>query len=288
MYRIVILGSNGQVGQALTALAKRDRLPHVALGRGDCDIHRADSLTARISRNDFVVNCAAYTAVDKAETEVEQAYATNCVAVEKLASVCRVAGAPLMHLSTDYVFNGKHVGAASEHDSPSPQNVYGRSKLGGEMAIRAVVDRHLILRTSWVFSDKGSNFVKTIRRLGEQRKELRVVADQVGGPTAAHDIACAVLKMVERSRHREFESWGTYHFSGVPAVSWYEFARIILADKKVDVVPIRTAEYPTPARRPLNSVLDCSRIQHVFRIQQPDWKLSLYDVLRRIDLIGAS
>jgi dTDP-4-dehydrorhamnose reductase len=281
MTSLLILGAQGQVGRALLALASRAGVPHNALGRVECDITSPIAVGRAVSGSDFVVNCAAYTGVDRAETEAEAARTVNALGPRTIAAACAAAGIPLIHLSTDYVFDGESPRPSREGDQPRPLSVYGQSKLEGEIAVRDCLDRHIILRTSRIFSANGQNFVKTILRLASTQTELRVVDDQVGGPTAADDIAKAILRIVEIGARRGFVDWGTYHFSGAPAVSWYTFARAIVRNS-IPVVPIATMDYPRPARRPLNSVLDCSRISDVFGIAQPDWRAALHRVLEEL------
>jgi dTDP-4-dehydrorhamnose reductase len=278
MTRLLILGAQGQVGRALVARAGPAGIPHVALGRADCDITDLLALERAVQTSRMVINCAAYTSVDRAETEAEEAYRVNTVGVENLAKVCAAAGIPLVHLSTDHVFDGASPRPAREDDPTGPLNVYGRSKLGGEIAVRTCLESHIILRTSWIFSANGQNFVKTVIRLAHGQAQLPIVDDQVGGPTAADDLAKAILGIVTASIEPRFADWGTYHFSGAPAVSRYEFARAILADSGAVVLPVATPDYPTLARRPANSVFDCGRIFRVFGIRQPDWRIALASI----------
>jgi dTDP-4-dehydrorhamnose reductase len=277
---IVILGARGQLGRALATLAADREIAHRALGRAECDVTDRKMIDQAIQRASFVVNCAAYTAVDAAELEIAATYGVNAVACEHIASACADAGAPLLHVSTDCVFDGAGRHPWREQDPTRPVSTYGRSKLAGEMAVRSRLRSHIILRTSWVLSAHGSNFVKTICRLANERAQLSVVGDEVGGPTAAADIAAAILDIIAQTARRAFADWGTYHFSGSPATSRYEFARAILGDRRnVIVSSIATGEYNTAARRPLNSVLDCGRLTRVFGIVQPDWRPALRQVL---------
>jgi dTDP-4-dehydrorhamnose reductase len=286
MTRLLILGAQGQVGRALLAQADRAGIRHKALGRAECDITDAAASKRAVSGSDFVVNCAAYTAVDRAEAESDAARKANVLGARNIAAACAAAGIPLLHLSTDYVFDGESPWPAREDDPTRPLSVYGQSKLAGEIAVRELLDRHIILRTSWVFSAHGQNFVKTVLRLASTGAELRIVHDQVGGPTAADDIGQAILRIVDVAARPGFADWGTYHFSGAPPVSWFAFARAIVGDG-VPVRPIATADYPRPARRPLNSVLDCSRISDVFGIAQPDWRVALGQVLTELEATAA-
>jgi dTDP-4-dehydrorhamnose reductase len=272
---LAILGAEGQVGRALTALAYEKSIAHRAFGRAECDITDADAVKRAVAGSSIVVNCAAYTAVDRAEADQESAWCVNALGPEHIAEACAKSGLPLVHLSTDYVFDGESPRPSREDDPPRPLNVYGRSKLAGEEKVRERLARHVILRTSWVFSSHGANFVRTVLRLAHSQPQLRIVADQIGGPTAADDVAKAILEIARACEQPRFAAWGTYHFSGTPEVSWYEFARAIVAKRGTPVVPIPTKDFPTPARRPLNSVLDCSHILNVFGIPQPDWRPAL-------------
>jgi len=282
MSDLVILGAHGQVGRALVAQAGQRHISNRAFGEAECDISDCRAVDQAVKGARFVVNCAAYTAVDRAETEVEAANRVNRIGAGIVAEACAQAAIPLLHLSTDYVFDGHNPRPAREDDKPRPLGVYGQSKLGGELAVRERLKSHIILRTSWIFSAHGQNFVKTILRLANTKPELRVVADQIGGPTAADDIATAILDIIAISTAPEFGQWGTYHFSGTPAVSWFEFANAIVAHRGAVVLPIATQDYPLPARRPSNSVLDCSRIYSVFGIVQPDWRVALRNVLNEL------
>jgi dTDP-4-dehydrorhamnose reductase len=282
MTHLLILGAQGQVGNALAARARAAGLSFDALTRADCDITDPAAVARAVASGRCVVNCAAYTAVDRAEAEAAAAHAVNAAGAGNVAAACAQAGVPLVHLSTDYVFDGESRAPMREDDPPRPLSVYGRSKLAGEVAVRDLHRAHIVLRTSWVFSAHGQNFVKTMMRLAQAQSPLRVVDDQVGGPTAADDIAQAILDVVAIVSRPGFAGWGTYHFSGAPPVSWCAFARAILANRGVEVVPIVTADYPRPARRPMNSVLDCSRIFRVFAIEQPDWRAALGNVLETL------
>jgi dTDP-4-dehydrorhamnose reductase len=270
--QIAILGAHGQVGRALTALAHHRNIAHRALSRAQCDIRDPDSVRRAIAGTGMVVNCGAYTAVDQAETDEENAFHVNAVGAQNVATACAQADMALIHLSTDYIFDGENARPAREDDPARPLNAYGRSKLAGEQKVRERLERHIILRTSWVFSEAGANFFTTVLRLAKSQPELRIVADQIGGPTAAPDIAQAIFAIARAAEAPGFTAWGTYHFSGAPPVSWYEFARAIVRRRAIPVIPVSTADYPRPARRPKNAVLDCSRIARTFGIVQPDWR----------------
>jgi len=282
MMQLLILGAQGQVGRALAARAQQASICCDALGRRECDITDRAAVERVVKPGRVVVNCAAYTAVDRAESEPEDAYRVNSVGVGNVAAACAKAGSPLIHLSTDYIFDGESREPAREGDPPRPLSVYGQSKLAGEIEVRQRLPMHIILRTSWIFSTHGRNFVKTILQLANGKPQLRVVGDQVGGPTAADDVAKAILDITAITGESGFSDWGTYHFSGTPAVSWCGFARAIVGQCGTVVLPTTTADYPTPARRPLNSVLDCSRIFQVFGIEQPDWRGPLANVIEAL------
>ena len=285
--RVLVFGKTGQVALALQRQAGRHGAILTALGREVADLADpaacAAVLAARIDAVDVVINAAAYTAVDRAEAEPDLAQLVNAAAPAALARVAAAAGKPFLHISTDYVFDGSGNRPWQVDDPTGPLGVYGATKLAGEQGVVAAGGRHAILRTSWVFSADGSNFVKTMLRLGGQRDSLNVVADQIGGPTSADDIADAVLKMAQ-ALHAGQGTPGTYHFAGSPDVSWAAFAREIFvqAGMAVRVVDIPSTDYPTPARRPANSRLDCTSLQAAFGIARPDWRSGLAQVLRAL------
>jgi dTDP-4-dehydrorhamnose reductase len=270
----------GQSGQVATELAK---LPGITcFGRQHADLSdpKACANLIRAQAPIAVINAAAYTAVDRAESEENLAHMINAEAPAAMARTCADLGIPFVHISTDYVFAGDGVASWQETDTVAPQNAYGRSKLAGEDAVRAAGGVHAILRTSWVVSAYGNNFIKTMLRLGDERDSLSIVGDQIGGPTPAHDIAVACQKIAQ-TLLIEPNKAGTYHFSGGPNVSWADFAREIFTQSKLScqVTDIPTSDYPTPATRPLNSRLDCTALQESFAIQRPDWKQGLTDIL---------
>lgn len=232
---------------------------------------------------DLIINAAAYTAVDAAEEEETTATLINGDTPAAIARAAAAKAIPMLHISTDYVFNGSGEAPWSVDDPVNPLGAYGRSKLKGEEGVRAVGGAHSILRTSWVFSAHGSNFVKTMLRLAETRDSVAVVSDQIGGPTAAIDIADALWTMAQAFHTGQGKS-GTYHFSGGPDVSWADFAREIFAQtkKNIDVKDIPSSDYPTPAKRPANSRLDCSTLEVDYGIKRPDWRKSLADVLNEV------
>lgn len=277
---ILVFGRSGQVAQALARLAP----DAVFLSRDQADLSdpHACALAIRAHAPHAVINAAAYTAVDKAESEEALATVINGAAPAAMARESAALGIPLVHISTDYVFDGAGDQPFAPDHPTAPLGAYGRSKLAGEHGLRAAGGIHAILRTSWVFSSHGSNFVKTMLRLGAERDALRVVADQIGGPTSARAIAASCLSMAEALRHAP-ENSGTYHLSGAPAVSWADFARAIMAGAGLGCVieDIPTSAYPTPARRPLNSRLDCTTLAR-FGLAQPDWRKDLKDVIAEV------
>ncbi|MES9906216.1 MAG: dTDP-4-dehydrorhamnose reductase [Sedimenticola sp.] len=287
--RVLVTGARGQVGTELIQQGEDLELQMLAAGHAELDITQQDAVNGfiQVQQPDIVINAAAYTAVDQAESEPELAYAINRDGAAYLAQACADNNIPLLHLSTDYLFDGSKEGTYSETDSPNPQGVYGKSKLEGDRAIDSILKQYLILRVSWVFGANGNNFVKTMLRLGKERDVLRVVADQQGGPTWAGAIATTLLNLVKRWGDGEAIPWGTYHYSGQPATTWQGFAEAIfeqaeklgMIDKQPKVEPITTAEYPTPAQRPLNSVFDCHKIARKLGIPQPDWRTGLNNVL---------
>lgn len=279
--RIALLGQTGQVAREVQAQAP-EGWEIVALGRDAADFTNPLATLAALkrARPEAVINAVAYTAVDRAEEDEALAQQINGATPGLLAAECAAMGVPFVHLSTDYVFAGSGEAPYAPADATAPQNAYGRSKLAGEDAVRAAGGSHVILRTSWVFSSHGANFVKTMLRLGAERDRLTIVADQIGGPTPARAIAAACLRIAEALCEDAGQS-GTYHFSGIPEVSWAEFAREIFARAGIscEVVDIPTSDYPTPAQRPLNSRLDCRATETVFGIARPDWRAGLAEVL---------
>ena len=266
--KVLVFGAGGQIGCEVCRAAWPSGYAVLPLDQNAVDITKIAAVTAMLACEtpDLVINLAAYTAVDRAESEPEAAWAVNCAGAAHVAAACDASATPLIHLSTDYVFDGRKTEAYQEDDAVGPLNVYGRSKEAGERAVRAALARHVIIRSAWVFGAYGANFVKTMLRLGTERPVLRVVADQRGCPTAAADIAAALIVIAKHIERGKME-WGTYHFVGSGAVSWHGFAQAIfnLAAPQLTACPqieaITTDQYPTPARRPMNSVLDCRKIE---------------------------
>jgi dTDP-4-dehydrorhamnose reductase len=286
--KILVTGARGQVGRELARRGEARGFEMEALDRQALDIADPQAVAERVCRPGpaLVVNAAAYTAVDRAESEPELAFAVNRDGPAHMALACGRAGMPLIHLSTDYVFDGDKAGPYLETDPVSPLGIYGRSKEEGEGKVRAHLREHVILRTSWVYGVHGHNFVKTILRLARERKVIRVVADQRGCPTSAADLAEAVLEIAARLGGNR---WGTYHYCGEGATTWHAFAEAILAEARKhtllvaeQVEPITTAQYPTPARRPANSVLDCSLFTRTFGIKPRPWRESLAHVISEL------
>lgn len=283
---LLVIGRTGQVATELARRAPGARF----LGREVCDLSEPEACAAaiRAAAPSAVINAAAWTAVDRAESAEAEATIVNGAAPGAMARACAGLGIPFVHISTDYVFDGSGTAPWTPADAPAPVNAYGRSKRAGEVAVAAAGGVHAVLRTAWVFSAHGSNFVKTMLRLGATRPVLTVVADQIGGPTPAAAIADACLTIAGRLREAPGLS-GLYHFSGSPDTSWAEFAREIFrqAGMATTVTDIPTSAYPTPARRPANSRLDCTGLQAAFGIARPDWRAGLAAVLAEIEGIRA-
>lgn len=283
MSRTVIIGRSGQVASALQHL----RPDALVLGRDACDLSDPPAAAAALARviggASAVINAAAWTAVDRAEAEEPAATTVNATSPGALALVAADAGVPFLHISTDYVFDGGGSAAFTPDNPTGPLSAYGRSKLAGEIAVRAARGPHVILRTSWVFSAHGANFVKTMLRLGAGRPTLSVVADQTGGPTPALAIAGALLTIADAFAAGQGHS-DTFHLSGAPDVTWADFARAIMTQARLPatVTDIATSAYPTPARRPANSRLDCASLRLAYGIARPDWRAGLRDVLDQL------
>ncbi|MGE3919500.1 MAG: dTDP-4-dehydrorhamnose reductase [Gammaproteobacteria bacterium] len=282
MKKILLLGANGQVGSDIVAAKDHYAIDLIPCDRQTADITNKTQLSQIIHhhRPDAVINAAAYTLVDKAETEKDIAFAINTTGPEYLAEICNQLNIPLLHFSTDYIFDGKKDYPYSEDDHASPQGIYAQSKWLGEEAIRKKHSKHIILRVSWVFGKNGNNFVKTMLRLMEEKEQLNIVADQKGCPTYATDIAHAALQIILNP------SFGTFHYCGQPATTWHGFASIIyeaiqskhlVNTKKINA--ITTSEYPTPAKRPMNSILDCKKIKNTFNLECSNWKKGLIEML---------
>lgn len=284
--KILITGQHGQVSQALQAhLQGLGEL--MVLGSNQLDLAKPDQIREQIRahRPDLIINAAAHTAVDQAESEPDAAFAINAIAPGILAQEAKALGIPLIHYSTDYVFDGSKPAPYTEADTPNPLSVYGQSKLAGEQAIAAAGGQYLILRTSWVYSNQGKNFLLTMQRLLQEKPQMRIVADQIGAPTWAGTIAGSTRALIERWLAGEAGKWGIYHLTAQGETSWFGFAQAIgehlHADGKAcaELEAIPSSAYPTPAMRPLNSRLDCSRLQQQWHVSQPHWQDALRECL---------
>jgi dTDP-4-dehydrorhamnose reductase len=288
---LAIIGSKGQLGWELVRQGEAWGLKILALDYPEIDISDLASVDACFdsTKIEFMINAAAYTAVDRAESEPQAVFAVNRDGPANLAKRCRDRSIPLIHLSTDYVFDGTKKGVYIEEDPVAPLGVYGESKAAGEAEVRKHLPRHIIARTAWLYGVHGHNFVKTMLRMGREKDTLRVVSDQYGCPTFAADFADTILEMAKQAETSNSVPWGTYHYCGRGGTTWHAFAEAIFeiagqyekfAVKRV--IPISTAEYPTPVRRPANSVLNCSKIERYFGIRPRPWRESLAEMIEQL------
>ncbi len=293
--RILLTGAKGQLGREILKQAPGNACDCIGIDIAEADLTDPGQVERVMdtSRPDLLINAAAYTQVDAAETDARAAFAANRDAAAHLAAACAAARIPMVHVSTDFVFDGKKTEPYVETDPVAPLSVYGQSKAAGEEAVRRTLGQHLIIRTAWLYGVHGHNFVKSMLRLGRENRELRVVADQIGCPTFAGDLAGALLTLCRRIRNQDQVPWGTYHLCGHGAVSWHGFAqRILQIAHRLDMVgavkvtPISTAEYPTPAPRPAFSVMACEKIHTGFGIDSPPWQASLENMLKRLAKLG--
>lgn len=292
--RILVTGGNGQVAYALKKVSEKQELDLIVLDRIELNIINNKSITNAFEKfnPDILINTAAYTSVDKAETEKKLAYEVNAKGAALLATECASNSIPMLHISTDYVFDGLKLGSYDENDIVNPLSVYGRSKLEGEDAVRNLLKEHIILRTSWVFGLHGNNFVKSMLRLASEHDCLNVVDDQVGGPTSANSIAQVLLALVQQYKNKGNLSWGTYHFCQKPYASWYEFSEVIfdkayqrgLINRKMKVKAINSNGYPMEAPRPLNSRLNTSKLRKIISNYNEEWLNDLEDVLEFVEI----
>lgn len=294
MSTILLIGGSGQIGRELARVLPSIGTLYIA-DRTQCDLRRPQTLIDAVDvvRPTIIINAAAYTAVDKAEDELALATAVNAGAPGVLAHAARRHGALFVHYSTDYVFDGRKQGAYSESDPVNPLSTYGRTKLAGERAVRDAGGEHLIVRTSWIYAPHGKNFLLTMLRLAKEREQLRVVADQVGAPTAARLVAEATVQVLRQDIARRrlgcFES-GLLHLTASGKTSWYGFATALIAAAQMgspsfkcrEIVPITTAEYPLPAQRPANSVLDCARLAQRYGLRLPSWGIGMQQCLEEM------
>ena len=290
--KIAVTGKNGQVVQSLLARAD-EGFEIIALGRPELDLAMPETIFSALAavQPDFVISAAAYTAVDKAEDEPDLAYLINANGAEAVSDAAAKLNVPIIHISTDYVFDGSKSSPYLEEDLTNPKNIYGSSKLKGEQLVAAANPKHIIIRTSWVYSPYGINFLKTMLRLAGTHKEISVVSDQWGAPTSAIELATAIKHVVECiSRDAAFNSWGIYNFSGAGVTNWADFAREIfkhsskLRNSSVNVIDIMTSDYHSKACRPKNSKISTDKFENEFKYTIPNWKVSLKEVLNVYDL----
>lgn len=284
MSKILVIGADGQLGQCLKTAAERRGITEIVFpAEADANILNEGGLNDLFVKEQpaFVINCAAYTAVDKAEDEIDLAKAINETGAAYLASACLEVGATLIHVSTDFVFEGNEVKLLKEDDEAKPINVYGVTKLAGEKAVVEKLPAHFIIRTSWLYSEYANNFVKTMLKLGADRDELNIIADQVGTPTYAIDLANAIFDLMSSAS----TAYGVYHYSNEGVTSWFDFAKAIfeISDTKVKVNPIPGSAYPTKAIRPAFSVMDKSKIKSTFNLDIPYWRDSLVECIKQIN-----
>ena len=289
---ILLIGNKGMLAQDLQPRLVKSFNNVVGIDIDEIDITLEGDVNLCINSNcpDIVINCAAYTAVDKAETDSELAFLVNKSGPEHIACACNNLGIPLIHISTDYVFDGNSNQPYKEDDPVNPLGIYGKSKLDGEEIIRQWLDNYIIIRTAWLYGVNGNNFVKTMIRLAKEREEIKVVDDQMGCPTWTGDLADAIVELVNRiSKGAEDVEWGTYHYCGDGITSWYDFTKAIIEKaskwesfKIQKITPIPTLEYPTPAKRPMWSVMDCTRLERRFGIKNRPWERGLDKMLKEL------
>jgi dTDP-4-dehydrorhamnose reductase len=283
MNNIVVFGASGQLGQCLKSVAETKGITSIYFpSESEADILNPDVLEQvfKTYKPTWCINCAAYTAVDKAEDDADLARKINKTGVENLGRLCLKYDAVLIHTSTDFIFKGDKPTPLMEDDPAEPENIYGLTKLEGEQEVTSLLKKYFILRTSWLYSEYGNNFVKTMLRLGDERDELKVIADQTGTPTYAMDLAACILDIINTERI----AYGTYHYSNEGVASWYDFAKAIfdISGTKVEVLPIRTSEYSSRAVRPAYSVMDKTKIKQTFGIEIPYWRDSLITCINKL------
>jgi len=281
---VLVTGANGQLGQAIQFISGNNpQIDFVFCSSTELDITNFQSCMEAFEKfnPDFCINTAAYTAVDKAESEPEKAHLINVIGARNIAEICKRKNAILLHISTDFIFDGTSISPYTEVDLPNPKGVYGKTKSDGEKAIQEIWNKYLIIRTSWVYSQFGNNFMKTMLRLASERTHLSVVNDQIGTPTNAVDLAEVLIKMIQYCQTAPIGVFGIYNFSNEGQCSWYDFAKKIfeINSIKLDLRPIASDSYPTPAQRPAFSVLDKSKIKKVFGIGIKNWEVSLKKAL---------
>ncbi len=290
--KIVLLGKNGQVGSNILKKNKDYLFNLFSFSRRELDISNFQDFESKINiiKPDVIVNATAYNFVDLAEENETEAFKVNQDALDFISTFCNKLNIPLIHISTDFVFDGNSSQPYKEDDKVNPLNIYGKSKVGGEDVIKKNLDKHIIIRTSWVFSEIGSNFLKTILKLLETKKSISIINNQIGSPTSANSISDIIMKILKIYSNNKSLKWGTYHFSGYPYCSWYEFANEISSQylkfsgslNCASLVPIDSESYNSKALRPKNSRLNCSKINKIFGFKQDDWKESLNVIIRNI------
>jgi len=283
MTKVIVFGASGQLGQCLKTVCDERKITSIYFpGEQEANILNTAALKAVFEQHkpQYIINCAAYTAVDKAEDEREIAEKVNKTGVENLTALCKQFGATFLHISTDFVFKGDAATPRAETDATEPISVYGQTKLDGEKAIEQSLEKYFIVRTGWLYSEYANNFVKTMLKYGAERDEMRVVADQAGTPTYAIDLAGMLMDIIESGS----EAYGIYHYSNEGITSWYDFAKAIfdISRTSVKVTPVKTSEYVTKAQRPAYSVMDKSKIKQQFNIAIPYWRDSLIKCISRI------
>lgn len=283
MNNIIVFGASGQLGQCIKTVAALNGTDNIIfLSEAEADILNTAKLSQVFDKYKpaYTINCAAYTAVDKAEDDVELARLINVTGAKNLAELCKKYGAVLIHISTDFVFKGDAATPRTETDAANPISVYGQTKLDGELAVASALTEHFIVRTGWLYSEYANNFAKTMLKLGAERDELKIIADQVGTPTYAIDLAAFILHIIAANS----KVYGIYHYSNEGVTSWFDFARAIfdISITQVKVIPIRTDEYPTKATRPAYSVMDKTKAKQTFNIEIPYWRDSLITCINRL------
>ncbi len=291
MNKILVTGSNGQLGSEFQFLAEKyPNLDFFFFDKANLDISDKSAVQSIFEKHSFsyLINCAAYTKVDKAEEEPEIAFQINVQAIEILAQLCKANNTIFIHISTDYVYDPEHFFANDENMECSPKSNYAKSKLKGELVLSKMLERYIIIRSSWIYSSFGYNFVKTMIKLGKEKTELRIVNDQIGSPTYARDLAEAILEIIRVIEHSSEQNkfWGTYNYSNLGFISWDEFASEIfkIANLSCKIIPIPSSEYPSLASRPINSRLSKSKIADTFQLQLKHWKKSLQKCIGEIDI----
>ena len=288
--RILVTGKNGQLGQSINKIVNTGNGKNnyqqdnefIFVGREELDLSKKESIASYFDNNNFdvIINCGAYTAVDRAEEEQNLTNQVNHLAIKQLARIAKEQKAKLIHISTDYVFDGTGSKPYKETDKTNPINVYGKTKLAGEKALQEIMPTNaMIIRTSWVYSEYGNNFVKTMLRLGKERNEINVVSDQIGSPTYATDLAKAILKIIDNRDYQDKDkATEIYHHSNKGEISWYDFTKEIFKLAKIDckVNPITTQQYPTPAKRPKNTLMSCKKIQNIYGVTPVKWNECLF------------